>query len=229
MTGQTGSLITSFVEARSSHLIPSIIIGMQEEDDVSNRIQFKNCFKQLRNIAAHEPSTLTTQLMNESNKGCQTIVFKTTYTNLDKNTLTVDMVQFTAWMLDMYMITRDRNYLMFIKTLIRILYPAAFKKYQEKVQPVFSAEPLGKSKVDSWCLSQYLLWQKYMNIHYGDIRPISTIDPFIVNMFQDNKRVFWKMAVPNMMDLVLFIFGSNVNDVKSNITLYLEIFKARDC
>ena len=219
MTQQTEDLIKKFCETRDLMLVPSIIIGMQEEDNVGNVIHFKNCFRQLRNIAAHEPATITSQI----NTGLNVNNTKLVFTSKDTEILTVlSIEQFTAWMFDMYMITSNIAYIVFWKTLLKVLYPSIYKENYTEDKFQFDSDV-------SRILPEYGRLINYMYDKFGELWPINIGDPYIRKMIVENPKVFWRMAVPNMF-IIIKLFLNNYIDVRSrtNVQMFLALFQARD-
>jgi hypothetical protein len=221
MTDRTKRIIDQYRVSRDIHLLPSIVIGLQEEDGVANVVQFKNCFRQIRNLAAHEPDTLVTQLLNTDNRGSAKIVFipKQDETN---NRVVLDTIQFTAWMFDMFLRTREFEYIIFWETTLEILYTK--QKSGELVKSALNMENHNNDM-----LKWYLNWQTLMWEKKGVPRIIATKDPYVINMYQTNVRVFWRMALPNLMELVLMMLRGEIStrDIK-NIEGFIRIFKEKE-
>lgn len=111
MKDYTIDLIKRFAVSEDISYIPAIIVGMQEEDNVSETVSFKNCFRKLRNIAAHEPATITSQLLTGDNVMNVKIVFVCeSVSNGANEKVILDITQFTAWMFEMYLKTRNLYY-----------------------------------------------------------------------------------------------------------------------
>ena len=125
MRERTSGMIYAFQKKPDVEQVPGILIALNEEEGVSERIQFKNCFRHLRNIAAHEPETLVQGFFSEYNIGCQKIVFHVA----GDMTVVLDMVQLTVWMFDLYLQTRETEYVLFAQGMFRLLYPLALKRY----------------------------------------------------------------------------------------------------
>ena len=223
MTEQTRKLISKFSITFDVSLVPSIILNMQEEDNVSNTIQFKNCFKQLRNLAAHEPHTITTQLLSKNNKGNTKIVLTSSKLG-DVCKLIIDINQFTAWMFDMYVITDEVSYLRFWKTLCRIIYPflnhkpESFNDYFE-----FNLDRHGNSA------NLYLAYANYLMEKKNVPKVFSVEDTYVADMYGTNRKLFWRITIPDFMSVTgLFISGDVDVYVRSNVETYLEIFRERE-
>lgn len=218
MTETTKSLIKDFQAYGDLRLLPGILIGMQEEDKVSEVIEFSNCFKKLRNIAAHEPDTLISQIQFFSNTGCQKLVIATR----DHMVVTVDMVQFTAWMLNMYQLKEEFFYIIFLDTFMKLIYTRAIERMQDvegNKSFVFNQTPL----------KDYLNWTSYMYKEFGFIYPIADTDPYILKIYREDQKLFWRIAYPDMMLLVIFFMSNRVSfSNKSNIDYFLWIFKKKE-
>lgn len=224
MTKQTFNVISSFVKSQDIKLIPSILIGMQEEDDISNLIDFRNCFKILRNLAAHEPDTLTSQLLTGNNQGNSKLTFNTD-SGLLEHRVVVDMVQFTIWMFDAYRKTKNDAYLRFWKAFIKLLYPEINNRLNRGVQK-FLLDP---EAYKSGLLGMFLAYQKYCYFTLGKIKTIAPEDPYVCQLYQNNIRVFWRVAVPDMMDIVL-LFAEDFIDIndEANISGFIALYKERE-
>lgn len=224
MTGQTRALIDKFASSGDITLIPSIIIGMQEEDNVSNVIQFKNCFRQIRNLAAHEPAVIISQIMNSDNRMCNRIVF--TPTNEEVATkVVVSMVQFTAWMFEMYTRTMNTGYLIFWRALWRRLYGKCAAPSNVK----FSFYD-GPNYTDTASMVRmFLRWQTYMAETRNVQRVVSTKDDYMTEILNSNIKLFWRMAIVDMMS-VCNVFASGDIDLSDihNIKSFLHLFKVRE-
>ncbi len=124
MTKNTQNLILEFSKTRNVRLLPSIFIGIQEEDNVAEIISFKNCIKLIRNIAAHEPETLVNQIKDVNNTGCSKLVFKPAGSAADvQKRVVLDIVHFTAWLFDAKLKTGDIAYIVLWQSLLDYLYP----------------------------------------------------------------------------------------------------------
>ena len=200
MTETTRNLIDDFQMRQDLRLLPSIIIGMQEEDKVSEIIEFGNCFKKLRNIAAHEPDNLISQVQLFIDTGCQKLLLVTK----DNIIITVDMVQFTAWMMNMYQLVNEFYYIIFLISFIKLLYPKAIKRMENSdsiSQFIFHQIPL----------RGYLCWIKYMYYELGITYPIASADPYIIKIYKEDQKLFWRIAIPDMMQLVIFLVSNRVS------------------
>lgn len=219
MTEQTRSLISEFAAHPGFGKVSYIILSMQEEDGVAEALRYKNCFKALRNIAAHEPEVIARQLVSSDNYGNQKVLFETS----DGTIVVLDMLQFAIWMFDMYLLTKEKAYIQFIVTLYHLMYPEAFRR--------FTGSPKFKFKVvnGTGLLVTYDAWVSMMYRVYGVIRPIALSDPYICKLYKENKKVFWKVAVPDMMNLICFYLSGSVDlyDVE-NLTYFTMLYTARE-
>lgn len=222
MTEQTKSIIADFGKTLDLKYLPSILIGIQEEDNASEIISFRSCLRMLRNLAAHEPFTITSQIMDEKNKGASKIVFRPKEDTL-KTRVVVDMAQFTAWMFELYIVTSSREYLTFWKALMHLKYQS---RKSNSVKRAFNFNP---EDYKNGLLSMFLSLQEYLWQELGMVKTISAIDPYAIQLYQNNIRVFWRMAVPNMMDIVMLFFDGAIDYTnKGNISGYLKLFKERE-
>lgn len=219
MTDQTRKLVDKFSLTKDITLIPSIILSMQEEDNVSNTIQFKNCFKQLRNLAAHEPYTIITQLLSKGNKG-NTKISLISMKLGDAYKLVIDINQFTAWMFDMYMKSSEISYIKFWQALCQMLYPCLNCK-----SGTFEFNTVKYNSLAELYLaySEYLL--KYKNI----LKVFSLNDTYVADMYGTNRKLFWRITIPDFTQVTgLFISGDVDAYNSANVATYLEIFKERE-
>lgn len=224
MTSQTKSLIDKFANNKDISLIPSIIIGMQEEDNVSNVIQFKNCFRQLRNISAHEPSVITSQLLDKDNKMCNRVIFIPKDAEVATKVV-LSTVQFTAWMFEMYLRTNDKEYLIFWRTLWRILYPKCSQPSGVKFKFYENANYTEVSNM----IRTFLRWQNYMADTRNMQRVVSVRDDYMTDILNCNIKLFWRMAIPDMIT-VCNVFASGDIDLTdiNNIKSFVYFFKVRE-
>lgn len=224
MTQETKQLISRFTCDMDLDLLPSIITGMQEEDNVSGTTKYKNCFKGLRNIAAHEPSVIISQWKSKYNEGCSRIVFECSNTEGFKgNRLCVEMVQLTAWMFDMYLISKNKSYIDFWHTLMNILYPSI---HEIQVQKRFKFD---STVYKSGLIELFLKFQDYMYDTFGKIRTLNVREAFIAKLYEDNQVLFWKIVIPDMFSLVeLFIMGVVDLNEESSYRTFLEFIDARE-
>lgn len=222
MKEYTLDLIKAFAKSEDIKSIPAIIVGMQEEDNVSDVISFKNCFRQLRNLAAHEPATIVSQLITNDNLMNTKIVFVGEVDGEgQEKKVTMDTIQFTAWMFEMYVKTRNLGYLSFWKHFMNIIYPYC-KENQVSAGYEFNVETLG-------LLRAYGSWRDYRLEKHNEVKPINLLDPYITKNYSENPKLFWRLALPNMY-VFIESFLTGELDIKSdkNINAYLTFFKARE-
>ena len=226
MTENTVKLINEFVRTRAIHLLPSIIIGMQEEDNVSDTVSYKNCFRLLRNLAAHEPGTLTTQIKGVYNAGNQKIVFVPEELRGD---IVVDLAQFTLWMMDMYKKTGEAAYIKFAMTLMQILMPYSIGIMRETNCTLdIGSKPSSMSDAE-WATREFLKLQNIWYESYGLPKTVNVKDDYFSELLRSNPKLFWKIAVPNMMWLLLFLFyNTPAKQYKNCVDLSIEIFRVRE-
>jgi len=219
MTEQTKKLIDQFRLRRDLTGVAYIILSMQEEDNVSEVLRYKNCFRLLRNMAAHEPETIAQQLMDETNLGARKIVF----TRVSGEVVVLDMLQFAVWMMDMYLQTSTAEYLIFLKVLYSILYKQAIASF-EKTE-LFQFRIRGEAGL----LHAYADWMTYMHKYYGCIKPIAVTDPYVTSLYKENRKVFWKVALPDMMMLACFYMTPNVVlSSKENLEYFTMLCSQRE-
>lgn len=219
MTEQTIELIKTFAKDKDLRHVPSIIIGMQEEDGVSAAINYRNSFRLLRNFAAHEPNVLVSQIVSGDNKGNAKIAFIGRSEDVEDRVI-VWMVEFAVWMFDMYLITNNMAYLVFWKTLMSVLYPMNVKPSGKQ----FKFYPVGEENL----LAVFLRWQEYMVETRHLQKAISKNDPYIIRVYKTDVKTFWRIAIPDMM-LLCNVYASGDIDLKdkANIEWFLKLFQER--
>ena len=122
MTERTKELISTFSKSLDVNLLPSIIIGIQEDDSLSTTIQFKNSVRLLRNLSAHESEVITSQIVLPRNVNSSKLCFIPNDDQIE-NRVTVDIVQFTAWMFDAAMKFDNAYYLLFWRSFVSLVCP----------------------------------------------------------------------------------------------------------
>lgn len=214
MTAETKNQIKKFTSSRDMSLVPQILIGMQEEDNVAGVLRYRSCLKQLRNIAAHEPATFTSQVKAGNNVNS----FKIVFTMQKGIKLSVDMTQFTAWMFDAYIKLDNIAYLSFWKAFMLSLYPAWEK----------SCEYTYSFKYGEKTLVKYLKWAD-IAAEYGMPKAINPDDDYIDKLYGENQKLFWRFAIADMSCFVrCYVNGTFDLKDKANILTYLEFFEARE-
>lgn len=219
MTEATKIRIQEFAKNKKLTDIPYILLSMQEEDKVSEIIRYKNCFRALRNIAAHEPEVIVEQILSKENIGNQKLVFVTA----DESVIVCDMLQFAVWMMDMFMLTDNMEYLRFLKTLYQVLYTKSIQR--------FSGTEEFKFKIinETGLITSYADWVNYMYYHFGIIKPIAIRDPYITKLYDTNKKVFWKVAMPDMMNLACFYMSGHVDLLDEiNLRYFCMLYTVRE-
>lgn len=221
MKDYTIDLIKRFAVSEDISYIPAIIVGMQEEDNVGETVSFKNCFRKLRNIAAHEPATITSQLLTGDNVMNVKIVFVCeSVSNGANEKVILDITQFTAWMFEMYLKTRNLYYLMFWWHLMYVLYPYTKNK---KVVSSFNF------KMQNSLIHMYQDWSNYRRDNGLEVKYVNLIDPFITKNLAENGKLFWRLSIPSMFPLLeAFITGEVSVKNEDNIRAYIALFKARE-
>lgn len=221
MTEHTINLVKEFMNTKSFTYVPGIIIGMQEEDNVAGVLHFKNCFRILRNIAAHQPAVLVEQIDKGVNKGNSKIVFKAVNEG-EPVTVVLDMVQFTVWMFDMYKHTNESAYLIFWYGLMTALYPSMLSVHKRSKEK-FSFDV----KKHGGLYKLFVDLQEFEYKEFGTIKALSIEDPYYVSLYKGNPQLFWKIAFPDMVNILkLFVSGvvdwMDMGNIDGFITLYKE-------
>lgn len=226
MQDRTKKLIEKFFDNPTFDDIPSIIIGLQEEDRVCESLETPNCFKWLRNICAHAPATVVTQLQDASNHNCATVAFKynkcSTFDPESKQGFTMQLYQFTAWMFYMYKLTKQAEYIMFWLKFCSLICPTLV--YSSKNESI---------KLD---IQKYDDYRKWFNNFESQlvklnkkIRYYNKNDYYLNKIYASDKRLFLKMVIPDMMMIVsLFIDGTISPFDEDNIDGYLKLFRERE-
>lgn len=220
MTRGTACSIEKFVETRDIDSLPSIIIALQEEDNVSEATGKRNCFKLLRNMAAHHPAELIEQLKESEGCGAQRIVMKT-----EQKSIGFDILAVSLALMEMENITGDAQYSMLVQALLGIFYGKIFEKYANVTNPFIfvkqgSTVPL---------IANFLAWQEYMYEKFGRVKTISAKDEYQCSMYLGNPKVFWKVAIPDMGELLIFIFSkATEGDQGEGKKFILNLYDVRD-
>lgn len=221
MKGYTIDLIKKFAESEDINYIPAIIVGMQEEDNVGETVSFKNCFRKLRNIAAHEPATITSQLLTGDNLMNVKIVFVCESVNNEVGERVVlDVTQFTAWMFEMYLITRDFYYLMFWLHFMYIMFPYIRKKRGTTTY---------NFKMQDSLIRTFQGWCNYRRDNDREVKYVNVMDPFTVRNVTENPKLFWRLSIPSMFPILeAFLTGEVSIREEDNLRAYIALLKARE-
>jgi len=215
MTSRTKELILDFHKTRNINLVPSIIIGLQEDDSVSTTVQFKNSFRLLRNLAAHEPETITEQLLLDRNLNHAKAVFL--LRESDDAKLTLDLAQLAAWLFDMRLKTGDAHYIVFCRTLIQVMCPCIVRYSPNKL--VLSSDDLVESHAE---------FEDYLKTRLNRPSLSNMYDDYTATQFASNRRLFWRMTYPSMMEVISTILNYvDLTDEKT-IQFYVNLFKERE-
>lgn len=220
MTEWTKNNIARFIETDDISFVPYILSGMQEEDKVSDVVAVKNCIRVLRNFAVHESNSFVTQLSRYVGSGYQRLVFD----EQDGSSVTLDMSLFFWWMLTMYKQTGCFEYVLFVKKLYSLLYPEMMKKYYA-VSPYLKLDDF---TTDSF-LKMYVTWSTLMYRKFGVPIPVNLRDVFIEQLYNENRKVFMKLAFPNTCEFVCsIIFGAVDLAVQENVNIICRVFEIRE-
>lgn len=189
MTESTLEVIEKFANSGDFALLPSIIIGMQSEDNVSESIGVSNCFKILRNAAAHEPNTIIKAFNSVYNTGARKIVFIPSDTDNAWDVISFDIVDFIYWMHCMFEATKNVAYIRFIRALCYRLYPKYMSRFSSDKE--FLCEDFG----DTPSLRDYLRLQDSIFSEFGIPKQINMSDTYITSKFNEIPQLFWRVAV----------------------------------
>lgn len=225
MTDQTSSLILTFIKTHDCKLLPSIFIGIQEDDNFSNIVRFKNCFRLVRNLSAHEPNTITSQINAGDNYYNSKITFIPESGEMEKRVV-VDIIQFTVWMFDAYLLTNNIAYISFWLHFMQFKYPHLIeaRKKQKDEQFIFdsNAYPGG-------LMGMFLEYQRYSSKYLNRYKTVSPEDPYTLSMYTTNTRVFWRIAFPHLMEVINLFADDHINvRDKRNIMGLIELYRERE-
>lgn len=225
MTDNTKRLIIEFGETKNTKLLPGIFIGIQEEDNVAEIISFKNCLKLVRNIAAHEPAVLVNQIVSPDNIGSSKIVLQPLSSSEDvQKRVVLDMVHFTAWLFDAKLILDNVAYLVLWKHLIDFMYPDMCRQLKPSKQFLLYEEAH-----DGKAVRMFVNLQEYMWEEFKEVKTIGVNDPYTIRMLMENPKMFWRLAIPNMMEIVkLFASDSIALTNDNNLNGYIKLLKSRE-
>ncbi len=219
MKDRTKSLIVSYREKLDVETLLSIFIALHEEENVSERVGFKNCLRHMRNIAAHEPDMFVREFQGGYNAGSQKIVFH----NADGSAVVLDTVQLLVWMFDMFLKTDEKEYLIFVKAVYKVLYHKSMERFSGIKGYDFWKES------DKVLIRPYVKWLSTMFECCGMIRAFGVEDPYAVKLLNENPKVFWKTAVPSFMDLACFYMSGSVRLLnKANLHYFMQLYIARE-
>lgn len=219
MEERTRKLIAEFRKEQDTETLLSIFIALHEEEGVSERVGFKNCLRHLRNMAAHEPAMFVKGFSNKYNAGSQKIVF----TGADGTCVVLDVVQLLVWMFDMYLKTEEKEYLIFIKAVYQMRYKKALERFAGVTGYDFWMEG------DEALLSPYVIWMQSMYTQCGMVRSFGVEDPYAAKLLKENPKVFWKTAIPSMMELACFYMSGGVRLLnKANLKYFIQLYVARE-
>ncbi len=210
MTGQTIDLIFKFSLHREPELLPGIIIGMQEEDGVSTIAPFGGCFRVLRNICAHEPATLVNYVRNSSNLNYTTHTIKTSMEDCY-----LRMYQFLTTMFYMYVRTKNVSYILFAREFTHLLLPARFVADRVFVMPnTIACSPGDEHRV-------FLSLQQEACVRVGRPMEYNVLDSQQESIRRANRRLFWKLVIPDVTDFLLSGISSDGSVYDKSIYRYI--------
>lgn len=221
MTDVTKGLIVKFMEDKDVSRVPGIILGMQEEDNVADVLPYKNCFRYLRNICAHEPAVIVNQVLSECNRNSAKLVFHPA-DDSEENRLVLDLRQFSAWMIKMYFLTGTFGYLCFWLALMKAVCPS--------LRAVRDIPTLDFSiGADEDTRSLFFRYQAYMHQYFGKVRKVHPEDVYITKLYAINRQAYLRMTFTDLMDVVeLFVTGAVVPTDEGNLRGFLRLFEERD-
>lgn len=198
MTKQTIDLIAKFHADNDLTLLPGIVIGMQEEDDVSSRVPFGGSFRVLRNICAHEPNTLVEYVSARNHRDYTTHTIQAS-----TGSCCLCMYQFITMMYYMYIMTLNSSYLLFTDGFVRLMLPTRYRAKRTFILPsIIDCSDRGR-------LSAFQLIQSMSNAYSGRMLEYNPEDQRKQEMYQNNPRLFWKLVVPDITDFLLSAIGCN--------------------
>ena len=212
MTLQTTKLLDNFHTTLDTSLLPGIIIGIQEEDNVSNIAPFGGCFRTLRNISAHEPDVLVRYLKDPSNHNYATHSISTS-----SAVSYVCVHHILAILYYMYCATSNRYYIMFASDLMKIMMP----DYADKPRTFVFASVHSSS--ESVLLPTFSMLQDIAFISNGRLRYYNPKDCRQAEIYNSNQRLFWKLVIPDITEFVMS--GLPVQDKALEMSVYKFILK----
>lgn len=223
MTEQTRSVLSKFNTSLDISLLPSIFIALQEEDDVMNKVGFKSVFKIIRNLAAHEPSNLVQQLQKARKSGDTKLnIISETAKN---GFYCIDVINITMCFLKMFKLTGDTVYLALAKNWFK-----TFLGYNESA----NSYVVSAIHEDHDCLKNFLLLQQASWNTKKRIKTVFEGDQWMCGLIKENNSLFWKIAVPNIADLIQDFFAeyeSNripVYSVKGIVSFICEVYERQN-
>lgn len=207
MTKQTIDLINKFYEELNPINIPGIIIGMQEEDDVSNKVPFGGSFRVMRNICAHEPSTLVTYLSDAEHRDYTTHTLQTAI-----GVCYLCMYQFLTIMYHMYVSTGNSAYLNFAQGFAKLMLPTRYAAKRIFIMPGVIDCTSGSR------LSTFVTIQMVSSKISGRMMEYNVKDSRQREMYATNQRLFWKLVLPDITDFLLA--GISRNGTVHDMSIY---------
>lgn len=224
LSEQTKQLVLSFMDTKNNNdfrLLPSIIVGMQEDDNVADTLTYRNCFRKLRNMCAHEPVTLTSQLLTGENIGNSRLVFR--LASEIEGRLVLDIPSFTVWMFEMFFKSGNAEYLAFWETLMCKLYPCVATKQYEGKPFTFHTKEWGGLQETIYAL------QDFEYKEFNKLKSFNKDDPYFAKLYNSNRKLYWRMVIPNLMDMVeLFLTKTILWTDKENLKSYIQLFNERE-
>lgn len=198
MTSETRNLIKN-CDFNQVNDVMQIIIALQEEDDVSSKMPFKNGFKILRNLCAHTPSVVMSTMTRQKGSGIDRIV----YDKPDAEDMSISNIEIVICLLKMYELTRDEAYKLFAFKYMKVFYSS-----------VPTCRVYAFPEIDR---NNYL--RTFFNIQteswrvFGLPKTVATDDSWLAGVYRNNEKLFWRIAVPNMVLLLL----SYLDNVESKL------------
>lgn len=218
MNKETKDAIREFAESLRISKFSTAILYMQEEACISDKCSFKNCFKALRNISAHEPGTFAREFSKERNRGVQRITISTDAGYM----VLLDVVQLAAWLIDMALREREYAYIEFLYSTYKMLYPEQIVESTLE-KPIVCSVDFMKD-----CVGEYYKLSNILYEQLGILKPIAEDDPYAVNLLKENPKIFWKLAVPDMLRFTcVFLSNFNLHSI-CNLEWFKFLYVARE-
>ena len=222
MKNGTRELIENFQQTKNITLITSILLAFQEEDSLAETITHKNNFKYLRNLCAHTPATITSQILNVNNRGQSRLTFACERDG-ETSIYTLDIIQLSVWLFEMYMLTDQIHYIKFWHTLMNILYPDTSSL--TKCNQTF----LFKPNLYRSTRNLQSDWQDFLYNNFKIVKTMNIMDPYYQSLYESNRKVYMKVAFPDLMYVLKIFAACVVNPCdKENLKGFITIYDERE-
>ena len=182
MRDETRKLIRDLDYRQVSDIL-QIIIALQEEDDVWNKVGFKNGFKLFRNLCAHTPSDVISKLNSIRGTG----VDKVFYPKGDREIVSISTMDILVCLLKMYILSKDEHYKIFAYKFMCLIYGENYSCI------VYDFPVIQKRAV----LSIFFVLQESSWKRYSYPKTVVMEDTWMVEVCRTNEKLFWRIAIPS--------------------------------